>query len=373
MNILIFINDILNEEKIEFSIGGIQTYIRELCHVINGDGIDNALILQYSKEEFSINIDGIKVIGTGVTTVSKVKSFITKNFKAKDTLLIFATDKHSFRIKNFKSINIQHGIAYDVEAFEGRRRIFSSPFLSPIYKFLQRSNARKLASHGNHLVCVDYNYFNWIKTYGSWHGDRITVIPNFSKVPCELNNNSSRDRKVLIARRFVERRGIGLICKAISDYYEQGGELEFVFAGEGPDKGIIDNLKNQYPSRISITKFHPNDSLKFHSNFQFALIPSLGSEGTTLSLLEAMSSGCITIATHVGGITNIVIDGFNGIMVTPRTKDILETLWKAEKLSKEECYRMSMNASNTIKYSFSNHRWGNDWLDLVDRVKNISY
>lgn len=367
MKIIIVINNILNSDSDEFSIGGIQTYIRELCHNINKCSSDEVNIIQLSKKYFETTVDGINVIGSGVSSIKALNTYIHEHYNKENVLLIFATDKHSFATNKFITINIQHGIAYDVEAYEGVRKIFSLPIFSNFYKLLQRRNARKLASNGDYLCCVDYNYYNWIKTYGSWHGQRISVIPNFSRI-IETRNDKNKD--VLIARRFVERRGIGLISDAIGNYLNEGGILKFTFAGEGPDIGIIKDLQVRHPDHIEITKFHPSEAQEFHSKFKYAIVPSLGSEGTTLSLLEAMASKCVTLSCHVGGITNIVIDGFNGFLIKPDRDSLLNGIKRLEKLPTSEVERISNAGFETIEYGFSIDKWRADWLELIELAKN---
>ena len=53
------------------------------------------------------------------------------------------------------------------------------------------------------------------------------------------------------------------------------------------------------------------------SLFDFFVLSSI-SEGTSVTILEAMASGKPFIATNVGGNSRIVIDGKTGFLVPPR-------------------------------------------------------
>ncbi|MGR4357642.1 glycosyltransferase [Escherichia coli] len=83
----------------------------------------------------------------------------------------------------------------------------------------------------------------------------------------------------------------------------------------GPEQYLVDELKKEYPNSVYQTSYKSEDSIHFHQQYDIAIVPSIGSEGTSLSLLEAMSAKCLVIATDIGGMTNIILDGFNGRMI----------------------------------------------------------
>jgi glycosyltransferase involved in cell wall biosynthesis len=87
-------------------------------------------------------------------------------------------------------------------------------------------------------------------------------------------------------------------------------------------------------------------------------------ESFSLSLLEALSTGCPVIAPAVGGIKEIVSDGFNGILAEPNSAEsiaekIIALIGDTEKmksLSKnavEDCqdkYHPKIVAQQTLDY-----------------------
>ena len=91
-----------------------------------------------------------------------------------------------------------------------------------------------------------------------------------------------------------------------------------------------------------------------------AVIPSLGSEGTSLSAIEAMSAGCAVVATCVGGLTNIIIDGYNGKLATPDEDELYEVLYKVI-TDGELRHRLAERAHTTVNESFSIDIWRERW------------
>ena len=365
--VVICVDRILDVESQELTIGGIQTYLQFLSETIYKSYSIKPDIVQYSVETFKVEFDFFNVIGIGVEAGKKnLYRYLKGNYCPSSTLLIWGSDQYSVTNKLFKSIAIQHGIAFDLEALEApvKRFIVKSGF-TWLYKFLQRSKARKLASGHNAVVCVDYNFPNWIRTYNSKLSDNYTVIPNFTRIPDEPYPRRSQ-KNILIARRFVRRRGIDIAIDIATSILNDREDVFFTFAGNGPEKRKIEILKNKYPDNIFIDSFSAGESLAYHKKFGLALIPSIGSEGTSLSLLEAMASGCVSIASSVGGMTNILIDDFNGYLVPPTANAFTEKLLSL--LDDDElAERISSSAFLTVKGGFSQEAWQIKWRNLLDK------
>mgnify|MGYP002461740223 FL=1 len=115
---------------------------------------------------------------------------------------------------------------------------------------------------------------------------------------------------------------------------------------------------------VEFTVYESADSLKIHQNQHVAVVPTVGSEGTSLSLLEAMSAGCSPICTNVGGMTNIVINGYNGLMISPNA----DALYQAMKnLVEDEALRLRLaeKARETVCLGFSYDKWKDEWLKIL--------
>ena len=141
-------------------------------------------------------------------------------------------------------------------------------------------------------------------------------------------------------------------------------DVVITFAGEGPEKDKIIHEMEPYSDRVTITQYQPDTSLMFHKDYDISVVCTVGSEGTSLSLLEAMAAGCCVICTNVGGMTNIILDDFNGKMISPDADELFNTLCELhddENLRK----KLGQNANITVTESFSIDKWKKSWKQIL--------
>ncbi len=381
MNFIIVTNRVYDLDGTDVTIGGIQTYLINLCDVIFHEFGVKPVILQYGNEDFFIDKGRHYVKGVDVRKelkerkkIKKLSQYLQATYEPSKTIVIWGSDQYSFNLKQYKSINIQHGIAFDTEATDTfiKKIVVNTPLVA-VYKLFQRYRARSLVKNGTKVVCVDYNFKNWIRTYISSESEksRFVVIPNFSELlehePANYKIAEDASIKMVIARRFVKRRGIELAVESCKILLEKFSHLLVTFAGDGPERYRIERLQELFPGRVNITTYKSQDSIIFHSNFDIALVPSIGSEGTSLSLLEAMSSGCICVATDIGGMTNIILDGHNGFLVAPTAEKISNCLNDII-VNYDKKNFIKINASESVKNAFSKENWNCKWTDLLKEL-----
>ncbi len=117
--------------------------------------------------------------------------------------------------------------------------------------------------------------------------------------------------------------GISLL---IQKYKNQGIPKKIVYAiiGDGEKKAHIENRIKELNLGDSVFMFgHVKDAYHYMKAFDIFLVPSL-SEGLPYIVLEAGLASLPTIATAVGGITEILDDMQSGILIQPRKSREIE-------------------------------------------------
>jgi glycosyltransferase involved in cell wall biosynthesis len=359
-------------------IGGIQTYILQLAMLLCDTGFET-VVYQPSYINFEKNHNGFRIIGLPFAKYKEKKQIkliydkVKKESKPERDLIIFAADHFSLKNDYPKALSIQHGISWDLPVSHLTEKKFFQKYYGGLLKKLYSCfNAKRSFENCRYMVCVDYNFLNWYRTFSCTLNENSSwVIPNFctsfakeEEVSSRFNKNSRK--RILFARRFTKYRGINLMMDAAEKLINKYPELSFTFAGEGPEEASLRQRFNGEHA-VKIIKYLPENCLEVLMDHDIAIIPSLASEGTSLAVAEAMGSGCVVVATGVGGITNMVIDGYNGLLITPNVDSIVSAVETIIN-NPDSSIEVAINGYNTAKNAFCLQRWQQQWLSVIEKI-----
>lgn len=356
-----------SEDGKTVSTGGVQTYLINLTKVFNELGYEVHFYRpgenEIECEHYNIKMHGFKCNVSSTKLTKRAKETFNhykKNINKETDIILFAEDHQSCKTKGYHVIALQHGIYWDIPVYDAKHNRFS--FVKAlIQKTLDIIRLLRHSTYFDLMVCVDYNYVNWYRALMPCTKTNLVTIPNFAPLysPVGKPNNNVN---IMFARRFVPFRGTRVFGTAIKRILTEYENVHVTLAGWGPDDKWLHNQLDEFGEKVEFTSYKSEDSFKIHSNIHIAVVPTVGSEGTSLSLLEAMSSHCAVIGSDVGGITNIIIDGYNGI-ITPAGND--NRLYEAIKYlidNPKARDEMAKNGYETIMKGFSFDIWKKKWL-----------
>lgn len=360
----------------EIFVGGAEHYIYRLSKVCADNGLE-PLVFQISSEPFEIAYHHVKIVG--VKPLIKKSSFYNQTlYKAaleridvSTDLLIFAADLCSVKTDSPRCISINHGLFWDYPTSMGGPYPYRlKGILGSLYKEYKKFCMRRLFDNCMNRVCVDYNFLNWYRTaINEINIKRITVVPNFAQIAERkqlVANTSAGNIKILFARRFSEYRGTRIMAEAAKNVLARYDNVDFTFAGDGPDEGYLKAVLADDP-HVTFTRFSMDESLSVNLKHDICVIPSLAAEGTSLSVAEAMGAGKAVVASNVGGITNMIIDGYNGLLINPDADSLTEALIR---LIDDKSLRHTLGtaAYETASRAFSYERWEASWIKILREV-----
>lgn len=355
--------------------GGVETYLLNLGRLCTQLGFATTLY-QVAAQQLELRIDGMRVVGVPVMRASH-RSQVTElvhaaraNATRGKGILVFGQDYFSIRTRDPRSVLIQHGVYLDLAAAasDGPCRPFSTG-VALLRQIVKLWRCKRTFENCSNRVCVDHNFLSWYRAV-SVRGvrGRVWVIPNFAH-PIErsaLHQDRPSDGciHILFARRFHGYRGTRIIAEAARRLLSDLNAVRFTFAGEGPDEQWLrDEFRNE--SRVQFIHYHPDRATLVHSQHHIAVVPSLGSEGTSFAVAEALAAGCAVVATNIGGITNMILDGYNGLLVMPDPDALYSGL--AQLVVNEGLReRLSARGYDTAVAAFSYERWRRQWSEVLE-------
>jgi glycosyltransferase involved in cell wall biosynthesis len=350
-------NDFIQPDSRNFAYSGGDRYMLDLANLIKKIGYE-PVIYQQSEKAFNTTFDDIKVLGFPAPNQPLANLAMTEATHRSD-LTIF----HNLLIAQPRvpknSIALSHGISFD------------HPRLQPVHDS-DFSNFRDEISRalGNIdiLVSVDANTFNVLNAlYAGRYSQKFRHIPNHVDIwkytPCEKDDPI----RVLFPRRIEILRGIKEWQCAVEDLEKDYPKVEWHTCGSSAVKENVAYIAQWVAGNPAKRHFYSktfDDMPAVYQNCDIAVIPSIGCEGTSYSAIEAMACGLPVVTTYVGGLNQLVIDGYNGIVVNPFYEDIRNAI-KYLLDNPDERKRMGENARRVAE-KMNRDKWEMKWLEVFN-------
>jgi glycosyltransferase involved in cell wall biosynthesis len=255
------------------------------------------------------------------------------------------------------AVTICHGIWFDHSNYSYPISFRTSEWFDHLYRAF---------SQPRHIISVDTNSISVIRALWPELADKMTYIPNwvdaqqFKPVPEKRSDKLT----VIFPRRSQINRGSRILADILKNIPH---ECRFLWVGEGDaeDTQLIKNLARR-DKRLSYLSVPFEDMPRMYQQSDICVIPTIACEGTSLSCLEGLASGCATIATSVGGLPDLIQPGVNGILVEPAAHDIADAV---NFLIENPAQREHLQLAGPIwAQHFSIEKWRERWISQLHKL-----
>lgn len=210
-------------------------------------------------------------------------------------------------------------------------------YYSPLKSLLLRLMERALARITDRIIAVSEGVKRELVEYRIAPAEKITVMPlGFDLTPfleCTAHRGRFRSelglhngaRLVGIVGRIFPIKNHRLFLEAAARVAAEEPDARFIIVGDG----ILHPEMEQYASALGISDRviftgWRRDLPNIYADLDVLVISS-NNEGTPVSAIEAMASGCPVVATRVGGVPDLIAEGETGYLVPPGSADELAT------------------------------------------------
>ncbi len=335
--------------------GGAERYCTDLADILTKNGYMPILIQQgdVKKGLWERTFNGLKVIGLPVLPELYVVAVsLFKKFE-----FVVYSGAVDWGKKLHPNVLISHGVTWDAP--------------NKNYKL---ENVRRIFTDVDRLVSVDTNTLSWLRTTFPFDFDKMQMnfVPNYvdTSIYHPIDKTNDTTIQITFPRRLSSERGYWLMSEALVPIMEKYTNVVFDFVGFVHGEKVqknVEELQRRFPNRIHHYVCEPDKMPAVYQKTDISLVPTLYAEGTSLSVLEASACGNVVISTNIGGLPNLILDSYNGLLINPCAKELLSVLDKVIG-DKDLQKRLSQNAVS-VAQSFDKSVWIKRWQNVVKEIE----
>lgn len=183
--------------------------------------------------------------------------------------------------------------------------------------------------------------------------EKVFVLPNGTVCPAE-NKTGYADHCVLFLGRLGQRKGTYDLLRAIPAVLEAVPDAGFYLCGDGEVEACRrEALRLGVANHVECMRWVGDvQKEELFRRCGVFVLPS-HSEGMPMALLEAMAHGLAAISTDVGGISQVLENGVNGILIRAGDTAALQSALIALLQQPKEKARLGQAGRSTIQNRFS--------------------
>ncbi len=363
------------------AVGGIGQFIHDFGIALNRRGNEVTALYRYEMPEFAPDEDYARAVRSVELRPWQVGGLrtVSLNFKAVGWIRSHRQEIDLVHVLNpmptcAAALRAAHrlGIPVVSTVFAKYPR---SP--KPLLRILNLRAGRIILQESEVLV---YESANTARDYSSPSGRVILngINTDYFRPQLELRSRVRRSLSIgggefvlLFLGRMDELKGIYVFVDALEELYRRHVDFRAILVGSIEVQDLQTRLR-QSQAGSNVTLLGPMsklDVLQYYCAADVFVLPSY-LEGISSALLEAMSCGTPVIATKVGGNTEVVRDGVDGILVEPRKPH--EIADATIRLLEDKALRQRLGASARLRIidQFSLERMTDEYVRAYSEARS---
>ncbi|MDI3257379.1 MAG: glycosyltransferase family 4 protein [Kyrpidia sp.] len=341
--------------------GGLERYMYDFCMLLRDLGVRPEVHQLSFRGAFHSTVDGIEVFGHACTPETTVEVFQSMADAVNGPVVYASFIWHRMRYRP-GSIGICHGINWDRADLPVREKNGVAAAIQGALDQLER------------IVSVDSHFLSYCRSVCVFDDPgKLVLLPNAVDTGhFRPNSRARRPEKVrvLYPRRISWERGVIPMMVIADRLLDRHPEVVVEFAGEVVDGSPITRAfslwmkDHPHRRRIEHRVLSFDQMAEAYQRADIAVIPSIFSEGTSYACLEALSCGTAVVAANIGGLNDLILDGYNGLLVPPEPDALLEAV---ERCVKNPGLRRALGRrGRETALAFDRSHWRAKWTRVLE-------
>ena len=254
-----------------------------------------------------------------------------------------------------KVVFTEHG-RFHPDRYSWKRRIIN-PLLS------MATSSITAISEATKEALASFEWFSRKSITVIYNGIEATVPPTGYR---NQNNLNLTDQNIVFGTitRFDTIKNLPMMINAFAQVFKDNPHARLLLVGDGDERSAMETLVSELNLKDAVifTGFQ-TDTKKYMSLIDVYVLSSF-SEGTSMTLLEAMSFSTCCIVTAVGGNVEIIKDQQNGFVVeSDNTQQLTDTMQSLTD-DKNTRHKMGNEAKKTFDLKFDLNRMVQNYKEL---------
>jgi glycosyltransferase involved in cell wall biosynthesis len=214
--------------------------------------------------------------------------------------------------ENIPTVLTNHSLFYAYDSHS-----FWSPFGHSLLPFRNALNKIDKIISVSHAAAKFIEYFT--------DQENTLVIPNGVDIELfyprkiiqnQINSTFFHKPSILYTGRLDYRKGLHVLLRSLPLILKKVPQAQLLVVGDGYMQHFLNLMKNylNIQENVKFLGYLPNKTLPELYNLSDVFVFPSTSEAFGISLLEAMATEMPVVASNVGGISDIIEDGVNGIL-----------------------------------------------------------
>ncbi len=298
--------------------------------------------------------------------------------------LDFAVPRVIRRMTERLEVDIVHAHGYKADiyaylAFRGNRR---PALVSTCHTWYDNDLAvgiygaidRRVLRHFDEVVAVSAEVQTRLLRAGV-SAEKVRLIRNGVSLPPPAVDEGPKtgagvveDLRVGLVGRLAPEKGVDIFLEAVSRLAPNYPKVEFVVAGDGPERAELAALLDKLNLHDHATLLGQQTDMPAFYRSLDVMVSASRQEGLPMALLEGMAHSLPIVATAVGEVPQVVVNGGTGFLVEPGSPEALarsiETLLHNEGLRE----RFGQAGRQRVLEVFSAQRMTADYVAVYRRA-----
>jgi glycosyltransferase involved in cell wall biosynthesis len=275
-----------------------------------------------------------------------------------------------------------HGYKADIYVYFALRKS-AMPFVSTCHNWIDSNLIVSLYGKADRLVLRNYSAVVAVSEEvkqrllkAGVREDKIHLVRNgidlrpYDSAPPSLRNGGPPNNPPIVGfiGRLSSEKGPDIFLRAAAQVLAELPSTRFVVVGEGPDRDKLESLIDELKIRAGVSMLgRRNDMPSVYASLDI-MASSSRTEGLPMAILEGMASSLPLVATAVGEVPTLVLDGRTGVLIPAENVEVLSSEIVKLLRNPAEQKRLGTAARRLIQDEYSADRMTADYLRVYQEA-----